>query len=56
MFRVPLTTVNFPGPQMAKLSVQKLLELLDGKDVPPDITVFGVEFVERSSAAPPRKR
>jgi len=54
MFRVPLTTVRFPARQMADFCVRTLLDMLLGKEVKADTTVFDVELVVRSSTAPPR--
>jgi len=56
MFRVPLTTVRFPARQMADFCVRTLLDMLAGKKVAPETTVFDVELVVRGSTAPPRLR
>jgi len=54
MFRVPLTTVRFPARRMADFCVRTLLDMLSGKPVKPEMTLFDVEMVVRSSTAPPR--
>lgn len=54
MFRVPLTTVRFPARQMADFCVRTLLDMLMGKDVEPETTIFDVELVVRASTAAPR--
>ncbi len=53
MFRVPLTTVRFPARQMADFCVKTLLDMLAGRDVVPETTVFDVELVLRASTAKP---
>lgn len=54
MFRVPLTTVRFPARQMADFCVRTLLDMLLGKVIEPETTIFDVELVVRSTTAPAR--
>ncbi|HPO16292.1 MAG TPA: LacI family DNA-binding transcriptional regulator [Candidatus Hydrogenedentes bacterium] len=55
MFRVPLTTINFPAKEMADQCVAKLLRLLAGDSLPSDITMLDVQLVLRASTGPPPK-
>ena len=54
MFRVPLTTVRFPARQMADFCVRTLLDMLSGRPVHPETTIFDVDLVVRASTAPPK--
>ncbi len=54
MVKVPLTTVRHPSRQMAVMGATRLLELLAGQHVHPEITRLPVQLVIRSSCAAPR--
>lgn len=48
----PLTTVSVPAHDMGRLAATSVLDLLDGKPIPPE-TMLPVELVVRESTAPP---
>lgn len=51
---VPLTTVSHPTEKMAQIAIRKLLDMVSGIDVEPTTEVLDVEFILRSSTAPPK--
>ncbi|MBI2841909.1 MAG: LacI family DNA-binding transcriptional regulator [Armatimonadetes bacterium] len=55
ILRIPLTTVRHPIQQMASIAIEKLLDMLSGKQVEPNTTVLDVDLIVRSSTAPPRR-
>ena len=54
VLRAPLTTISYPGRQMAAIGINKLLDVLAGRQVDTNPAILGVELVVRSSTAPPR--
>ena len=55
MLRPALTTVHHPVEQMAQIATEKLLEMLSGGEVEPEVQVLGVDLVVRDSCASLRK-
>ena len=47
---VPLTTFRQPAQALAQVAVARLLERLEGSDLPPQVTLIRGELVRRSSA------
>ncbi len=54
VLRQPLTTVRHPIHEMAQIAVAKLLAMLSGEQIEPTVEVLDVDFVLRSSTAPPK--
>jgi LacI family transcriptional regulator len=50
---VPLTTFRHPIEKMAEIAVRKLLDMVNGQQVEPTTEILDVEFIQRSSTAPP---
>jgi LacI family transcriptional regulator len=53
LLRVPLTTVRHPSEEVASLAIGKLVRMLEGERIEPDVTRLDVELVLRDSCAPP---
>lgn len=56
LLRVPLTTVRHPSEELARIACDKLVRMLDGGMVEPEVTRLDVELVERASCGPAKVR
>lgn len=54
LLRVPLTSVRHPAEEVATMAIGKLVSMLEGHEIEPDVTKLDVELVIRESCAPPR--
>lgn len=51
LLRVPLTSVRHPAQQVATTAIRKLVDMLEGRQVKPEITKLDVELIVRASCA-----
>jgi LacI family transcriptional regulator len=55
LLRVPLTTVRHPSEEVARIASTKLVSMLGGGKMEPDVTKLDVELIQRASCGPAKE-
>jgi LacI family transcriptional regulator len=55
LLRVPLSTIRHDSDQVASIAIKKLVRMLEGEKLEPDVTRLDVELVQRASCGPAKE-